>query len=48
MSATHCPGRHHTHMCMTGTGDTACCQIAATLQDHFGADCADVWEGGDE
>jgi hypothetical protein len=35
-------------MCMTGTGDTACCQIAATLQEQFGADCADVvWEGGD-
>ena len=48
MGATRCPGRHHTHMCMTGTGDTACCQIAATLQAQFGADCADVWQGGDE
>jgi len=36
------------HMCMTGTGDTACCQIAATLQEQLGADCAGVWEGGDE
>jgi hypothetical protein len=35
LSATRCPGRHHTHMCMTGTGDTACCQIAATLQEPF-------------
>jgi len=42
------PGRRHMHMCMTGTGDTACCQIAATLQDQFGADYAGVWEGGDE
>jgi hypothetical protein len=51
MGATRCPGRHHTHMCMTGTGDTACCQIAATLQDRFGADCAvgclGEWRQGD-
>jgi len=35
-------------MCMTGTSDTACCQIAATLQDQLGADCAGVWESGNE
>lgn len=35
-------------MCMTGTGDTACCQIVATLQEQLGAECADGWKGGDE
>lgn len=28
----HYPGRRFMHMCMTGTGDTACCQIAEALQ----------------
>jgi hypothetical protein len=45
MSTTQSPGRRHMHVCMTGTGDTACCQIAATLQEQFGADYAGVWTG---